>query len=453
MTLKRTLLVSVFTLWAALVLGQSWTAAYEKGLQAARAAKWADARAAFQQAIALRPEDFSGATTLPGPVSEQRRWRGGAPYSPNFLSAYSEYRLAMASATPDEAKPLFETAASEFEALLAKGQNSRETFYFLNQIYNRLGDTAKRQDLEARFAQAKPNFRVDTEVVDPVELTAITGAPGKTTNSGGGPTITVVKPGQAPTVIPGAGVVPGGVAPAVGPVGIVPTKYALVIGNSTTKLSQDPVTYGAEDAQAIREALVTHAGYAEANVDLVLNASKEQILASVKALSDRLPADGATVFVFFAGNGSNIAGKDYLAGVDSENLTDPASMVAKGDVFREFMAKGAHIFAFFEVPRPTVDGVYFGKEVPLVGAIAQVQSTIPGAGVYSITKNGHTIGLFADAMVTTFQEIRSNRIPITEFGWQVFSRIRGGGTGHAGGGGPQIPTLPVLTHLGPDDKF
>ena len=43
----------------------------------------------FQQAAAYRPEDVAVATTLPGPVTEPRRWRNGSPYSPNFLAAYA----------------------------------------------------------------------------------------------------------------------------------------------------------------------------------------------------------------------------------------------------------------------------------------------------------------------------------------------------------------------------
>jgi hypothetical protein len=111
------------------------------------------------------------------------------------------------------------------------------------------------------------------------------------------------------------------------------------------------------------------------------------------------------------------------------------------------------IFAFFEVPRPMAEGTYFGKEIPLVGAIAQVQSTIPGGTIYSQTHNGRQIGIFADAIVSALQDIRASRIPIMEFGWQVFNRARGGGATTTGAGARQIPTLPVLTHMSDQDRF
>lgn len=458
MTNRRISLVLLLALFAALGHAQSWMAAYEKGLKSGQTGDWVSARSSFKDAIAYRPEDASGPTTLPGPVANRRQWRDGAPYSPNFLAAYSEYRIAAATPVADDAKPAYQTAASEFETLLNKSQNSRETFYFLEQIYARLGDTAKRLDIENKFKATKINFRVDDEIVSPTELATITGAPaGGKTNTGTGPTVTVIKPGQSPTPLPGGGnsvTNPGTVAPSVGPVSPIPTKYALVVGNSTSQAGKEAVTFGADDAQAVREALISNAGYPEANVDLVLNTTREQLLASAKALADRVPDDG-TVFIFFAGNGVNIDGKDYLACVDTPSFapSNAGTMVAKMDLYQLFMNRGAKIFAFFEVPRPIVNASYFGKEIPLVGSIAQIQSTIPGETVYADMHNGRPIGIFAQAIVSAFQDIRSNRIPIMEFGWQVFNRIRGGGSTTSGAGARQVPTLPVLTHLSDLDRF
>lgn len=439
---RRVLLVVLLALLGGIAGAQSWMTAYDKGLQAARSGDWVGARAAFQQAIAYRPEDASGPTTLPGPVADRSQWRNGAPYSPNFLAAYCEYRIGVGAPKPEDGRSALDTAAAELETLLSKGQSSRETFFFLNQIYTRTGDTAKRQDVETRYQAAKMKFRVDTEIVAPEELALITGNPNKGGGQGTGPQITIVRPGQPATTVtnPGTG---NSLAPAVGPVATIPTKYALIIGNSTSLLKQGAVTFGSDDAQAIREALVNNAGYMEANVDLVLNTTKDQLMASARALADRVPDDG-TVFIFFAGNGANIDGKDYLAGVDTASDTDASTMVAKMDVFRLFMAKGAKIFAFFESPRPISNGNYFGKEVPLLGSIAQVQSTIPGENVYSEIRGGHQGGIFANAVISSLQDIRSNRIPITEFAWQVFNRARGS---------RQVPTLPVLTHIGDQDRF
>jgi hypothetical protein len=456
MTKRRIFIVVLLALVGALAHAQSWIGVYEKGLQAAKNTDWIGARAAFQGAIALRPEDASGATTLPGPVTDRKQWRNGAPYSPNFLAAYSEYRIGVGSAKPEDGRSALQTAAAEFETLLGKGQTSRESFFFLNQIYTRLGDTAKRLDLESRYKTAKLNFRVDDEVIAPEELATMTGvpSPGKNGAKGTGPEVKIVRPGQAP--VPGNNVFAGGATigtgPAVGPVPPIVTKFALVIGNPTTLLKQGAVPFASDDAQSMREALVTHAGYPEANVDLVLNASKEQIMAAATALASRVPEEG-TVLIFFAGNGVNIDGKDYLAGVDTATDTDPSTMVAKSDLYQLFNAKAARIFSFYEVPRTVTNGVYFGKEIPLVGSVAQLQSTIPGGTVSSEIHNGHPSGIFTDAIVSALQDIRSNRIPIMEFGWQVFNRSRGGGGGASGNGARQIPTLPVLTHMSDQDRF
>ncbi len=452
MTKGRIFFVVLIALVAAASQAQ-WMSAYEKGLRAARTNDWAEARISFQQAIAYRPEDASGPTTMPGPVTERRQWRDGAAYSPNFLAAYCEYRLGLAAKGGDE-KSLLQTSASEFETLLTKGQSSKETFYYLEQIYTKLGDTAKRIDIEARYASAKPKFRVDTEVVAPEDRALITGTPAAGGRQGTGPQVTIIHSGQAP--IPGPNLSPsnnsGAIAPAVGPVPVATNKFALVIGNSTSQLKSGAVGFGADDAQAIREALVMDAGYSEANVDLVLNTTSAQLLASAKALADRIPND-ATIFFYFAGNGCNINGKDYLAGVDSSSDTDSSAMTAKMDIYQLFMAKGAKVFAFFESPRPIANGSYFGKEIPMVGQMAQVQATIPGDGVSSEVHNGRALGIFTYAIVSALHEIRSNRIPIMEFGWQVFNRSRGGGTTANGIGARQVPTLPVLTHLSDQDRF
>lgn len=452
MKFNKVFLICLFALASMVACAQSWQSSYDAGLKAARSGGWAEARTQFQQAAAMRTEDVSGPTTMPGPVTEQNRWRNGAPYSPNFLAAYSEYRLALAAATPEEASPLFTTAASEFEALLAKNQQSRESYYFLNQIYTHLGDTPKRMDLEQRYANAKLTFRVDTEVVSPEEMTIINGA--KSTTSSG-PGITVIKAGEnsiGGSSNSNSGTIPNNGSPAVGTVAPLANKFALIIGNGSSRSNSFGVPYGADDAQAIREALVTHAGYPEANIDLVMNATRDQMMASAKALADRV-SDGATVFIYFAGEGVNINGRDYMACVDNGSATDTATMVSKEELYRQFLPKGAKMFAFFEVPRPVVNGRYFGQEIPLVGAVAQIQSTIPGGSIYPTVRNGKTLGLFADAFVMSLQDIRSNQISISEFGWQLFNRIRGGGAERSGTGASQIPTLPVLTHLAPDEKF
>lgn len=445
--------VFAFGLLGSLALGQSWSGAYEAALVSARAGDWMKAREGFKQAVAYRTEDVSGATLLPGPASEKKKWRDGSPYSPNFFSAYCAYRLANESRSGDQRSALLKTAADEFNSLINKGQVSYETVYYLGAVYTQLNDIQNQRALEARFAAMKspPSWKVDTEIVSPDELAQIAQlsgreAPVKTftpeTVAGGGET----KPPVTTNVGTGAPTVVGSRVPPIA------TKFALIVGNSECRIPGAALSFASDDAQYVRQALVTNGGYAEENVDLVLNATSAQLVASAKALADRLP-DNATVFIFFAGAGMNIEGRDYFAGVDSESPTDAGSMVAKADLYKQFMSKGARIFAFFEANRPISGGRFFGSEVPMFGYIAQAQGTMPGQEVFSLVKNGRTVGAYADALASVLADFRTNRIPIAEFGWQVFYKIRRGDTGSKDGSSRQTPTLPVLTGLASDAKF
>jgi len=456
MTKLRSWMIFVCAVCAAVAGAQSWTGEYDKGLEAGKKGDWAAARTAFQQAVAFRPEDTDKATTLPGPVTEQRRWRNGAAYSPNFLAAYSGYRQAMASSGADR-DTLIKQAASEFEVLLSKGQTSKEAFYFLNAIYTTLGDTAKRQDLEARFSKfdAKNAFRVDTEIVSPEELTMIGSLGG---GAGQATPIKTIPKSNNPaanntntTKVNSNGTGPS-LNPLVGPVSPIATKYALIIGNSDSKMKDLALPFAGDDAQKIRETLVTNAGYPEQNVDLVLNATADQIMKSAQALAERVD-ENATIMIYFTGVGVNVGGKDYLAGIDSESTMDTGTMVAKADLFRLFLSRGAKVFSFFQAHRPIVGGRYFGQEVPMIGQISQVQATMPGDVAQSYVKNGKVVGLFTNAMAMVMAEQRSNQLPILEFGWQVFYKMRRGDTGTTGGSSNQTPTLPVLTNLASDARF
>ncbi len=438
--------------WALLapaVLAQGWAEAYEKGLNEARAGSWANARTAFKQAAAFRTEDVSGPTNLPGPVTERRQWRNGAPYSPNFLAAYCAYRQA-GGASGSAQSDLYRTAASEMEGLLAKQQYSPEAFYFLNWLYVSLSDTEKRLKLDAQYAtvREKTTFRVDTEPLAPQEIAAVAGLSGRPNPAA--PRTAPTTPNN-PTPLPTNPSI--GVGAGIGTrVAILPNKYALIIGNSAGRIAGLEIPYASDDAQRVREALTMSAGYAEANIDLVVNATATQMLASAKALADRIP-DGATVFFYFSGSGANLDGKDFLAGVDSESAMDSSTMAAKGEIYKLFMAKGARVYAFFQVHRPMSNGRYFGMEVPLFGLISQCQSTMPGSQVYSHVRNGKTVGLYTDALAMTLDQFRSNQVPIMEFGWQLFFRMRRGDTGREGGSSGQTPTLPVLTNMATDARF
>ena len=453
----RSWMITLLSFCVALCSAQSWIAEYDKGLDAAKKGDWIAARAAFQQAVAYRPEDTDKATNLPGPVTEVRRWRNGAPYSPNFLAAYAAYRQGMATRDQERTTSLTQ-AASEFEMLLDKGQTSREAFYFLNSIYTALSDTAKRQELEARYSKldGKASWRVDTEVVSPEEVSAITAM---ATGATGTTPIKVIpktepgKPGEPVKITPGSAPSTTGIInPLVGPVAQVPTKYALVIGNGDSQMKELSLAFGADDAQQIREALTTNAGYPEQNVDLVINATADQIIKSAEALAQRVD-ENATVMIYFSGVGVNVGGKDFLAGIDTASAMDTASMVAKNELFRLFLTKGAKVFSFFQTHRPISNGRFFGQEVPLVGQLSQMQASIPGDSVQSFVQNGKSVGLFTNSIIRVMAEQRSNQLPILEFGWQVFNKMRRGDTGTTGGSSRQSCTLPVLTNLASDARF
>jgi len=454
MSYSRTI-IFLLALVGASAHAQSWSAAYEKALTALKEQKWTDARAAFKEASALRPEDFSGPTVLPGPVTDPKKWRNGAPYSPNFGAAYAAFKIANGASTNADQVQWLNTAAKEFETLLDKGQSSKESFYFLNGAYTMLRAVEKQQQLEKRLADQKGKFlwKIDLEIPTPEEEAAVVAA---LSQSGG-----VDQPGdpnpqggttQGTTSTQAGAVNTGPLTGFAGRVPVMLSKYALIIGNTEGRLTEGGMPYANENALLVRESLVQNAGYAEGNIDIVLNATAETMRASAKALADRLPAD-ATVLVYFAGTGVNVAGKDYLVGVDTELSTDTSTMFAKSELYQMFMAKGARVFAFFESGRNVDGGRYFGMEVPMVGSISQVQATIPGGSILGFVRNGKPVGVFASAFSSVLNEFRSNRIPILEFGWQVFYRMRKGDTGYVGGGSTQTPTLPVLTNMAADARF
>lgn len=523
---------------------QGWSSVYERGLNAVRAQRWEQARAAFQEASTIRPDDFAGVTTLPGSITDPKRWRDGLPYSPNYAAAYASYRIALESRDDDAKSNNLRTAASEFKLLLDKGQLSKESVFFLGTVLAELRDMAALQALDARLQTigSKLNWKVDPEITSPEEQAMINAL---TLNSGvsvitnasnplvrasqpqqPGPKPDARQPIDVPPVVkqpteapakavdkpkttqsnpttdpkqetkppatnnqqkppkpknPTADPVGQGYQqkPAVkptNPTGFEPTvkvasdpglvgaggnlakvatlesKFALLIGNGESKIAGASPSFAATDALLLRESLVQHAGYAEANIDVLQNATADQMLAAAEALAQRVQ-EGNSVFIFFSGYGTNLEGLDFLAGVDTQLSTDRTTMIGKSDVFRLFMARGARIFAFFQVNRPIANGRYFGMEVPLVGAISQMQSTIPGRDVNSMISGGKQVGLFTLALNNVLAEYRSNQVPILEFSWSVFDKMRHGGVGTGGGGSSQVPTLPVITNMASDSRF
>ena len=425
---------------AGTAFGQSWTSSYDAGLKAAKAGNWSAARKAFLQARAARPDDAEKPTMLPGPVTEQRKWRAGAAYSPNFLAAYAEYRLGMSSKA-EEASNHFKIASDELESLINKKQVSKEAVFVLYTIYGKTNMAEKKSALASKIST--PNWKVDNEIVAPEELSAMN--TGVTTANGNGGIVGVVDAGKMATN-PLNPSTPGTMVPTIA------TKYALIISNGDNRLPGLQMPHAVDDATILKESLSASAGYDPANIEIVTNATAAKIMSAAKDLATRMPADG-TLFFFYTGAGANIDGRDWLAGVNTEIATDTSSMVKKADVFLPFTQKGVSIFAFYQVPRQLMGGKAFGEEEPKSGRIAQMQSTMPGDSVYSLFRRGKTVGVFADAVSDVLTELHSNSIPISDFGWAVFYKIRRGSLGESGGGSKQTPTLPVLQYMSSNTRF
>lgn len=449
----RTLITLTVALAAVASNAQAWSEAYTKGLTAAKEMRWSDARAAFQEAIAIRPEDQSQPTTLPGPVTEPIVWRGGSPYSPNFAAAYASYRLALDEKDDSKKTELFKTASTEMEMLLTKKQYSKEAFFTLSQIYSRTRNAEGQKTLEGTFSiiEGKADWKVDNSFMAPEEVAAIrtpqqTGNTTITPGTDNGGKTPISRPGEGGTIVgPGFGTVAGRVPTS-------PYKFALIIGNGESRLPEQKIPFATADCMALREALIQNAGYDEANVVVINNGTAEEIRSTAKALVEKMPNE-ATLFFYFTGVGANIDDKDYYAGIDTESLTDSSSMISKSELFSIFISKGTKIFAFHQVNRPVTRGSYFGKEIGIFGRVSQAQATIPGGTVNSLMSAEQQIGIYTQGIISVLNEFRSNAIPITEFAWQVFYNIRRGSTGSSGGGSLQTPTLPVITNMASDAKF
>lgn len=439
MKFSRTIFVLLAVAATALSFAQAWSDAYEAGVKNVKDGLWAEARADFLRAVALRANDQSSPTRLPGPATEQRVWRNGSPYSANFAAAYCGFKAASAMQNDATRTALLRQVASEWETLITKEQHSRETYYYLAQAYASLREVGKQRNLEDKFStnQDKLTWKIDPDLLTPEDRAAIA-------QLGGGPTGATEAGAQT-----AAGNNQGTV---VAPTALRMDKYALLIGNSEGRLDNLKVPFAASDALLLREKLVSFCGYREDNIDIVQNATASQMRASAQALAERVEV-GATVFIYFSGAGVNLDGKDYMTGIDSSVLTESSTMLAKSDLYKLFMAKGCKIFAFFQANRPTVAGRYFGMETPMVGAIAQTQATLPNQNVNGIVRAGGQVGLFTDAIAGVMSEFRSNQVPIMEFGWRVFNWMRGGRGGESGAGSVQTMTLPVIVNMKEDERF
>ncbi len=632
---------------------QSWSTAYDEGLKAGKAQHWAEARQAFLQAAAIRPEDASAPTILPGPIGARPTWRDGAPYSPNFLAAFAAFKSLDSLGDTRAQNALLSNIAEELQVLIDKGQACMPTLAYLNAAYERLGMDRKAHLLSARVR--KFDWRVDTEVVDPDELRRMEAAveplpppktmppppppidkpvatpthadtpapqpilktqelsattkqpvqskpaaaappspkpkePLKLTLSGNHaktdadpasidvsklkPTTTQnpagtitnvpanllmpsVRPPAAQPVAPPtslnepskgpskpmvaglpAAPLPNGTAkpikagdkttmepkpvppkepltstpvpikpnslgptpqpvsepvnepkqvivtqqtsprpvpefkplvPAQIPKPTVPAiniptrtetpqpvhetlgKFALVIGNSECRIPGEQISFAANDAQQLHDALIVSAGYRESNMELALNATSKVILAAARSLANRM-APASTVLIYFAGVGANVDGHDVLAGAEALSFAE-AGLVSKNDLYKVFIDKGIRIFAFFETNRTMTNGRFFGLDTPATGSIAQSHATMPGDNVSSFTLHGKQTGVYTHAFMAALAEMKSEQLGIGDFGWKVFYRVRDGDNEMAASINRQTPTLPILSNMDATDRF
>lgn len=435
---------------------QVWEENYSKALEATQKGDWAAARDAFKAAIANRPEDSNKPSRLSGSITDPVMWRKGAPYSPNFGAAYAAYKLGMDTSDQARKTELISEAAKEFDMLVKMNQISAETLNLLKKSYTYLDNSAA---LEA-LSEVEPNgWEIDTALMqrsDIVESTprSVEGDKVNPETSSNQARRTAVETEGGVTMIPLTApelpnfrdFLPEGKVP------VVETKYALIIGNSETRLEDFKIDHAASDAMHVQANLLESAGYAETNVTTLTNVTASQLNDGIRAFIEALPND-ATVFIYFSGVGVSVDGKDYLAGTDTEFATDVAKMVPKRTLYDGLLGKGASVFAFYQTDRSMVTGNYFGQERTLAGRLAETHSTISGQKVYSIVKEGERIGLYTNAMCEILQYFLTNQVPVGEFCWQVFYRMRRGEEVLGGGGSYQTPTLPRIINMPEDAKF
>ncbi len=512
--------VALLAVGCAAAHAQAWVDNYAQGLKLAKSSDWPMARQAFLNANRSRGGDASEATRLPGPITEPRVWRGGAPYSPKFAAAYCAWRWALETSDSEDRRRLLTTTLEESSALLKSGQRSSEAYALVMQSGALLRDEASEAFVRETWIKNPTfNWKVDTEVVTPedklltdnvrAQLQVLVPAANQTdSTSDGGSTGTQAqppkteikpdpkvetKPETKPEVKPPAGQgtrppranppgaadtgtgqrrdpvtnppvanagAPGTItaikasdlnqqgAPT-GEIAPLETKFALILGTSQSRLAETRQPFGAGDAALMRQSLIEHAGYPEANIETLTDPTAEQIKIAAESLAERMPS-GATLFLFYSGGAINLGGVDYLAGSDTASLYETGSMVRKDALLSVFTRKGAKIFSFYQVARPTLEGRVFGSQVPTGGSISQMLGTLEGEAANSVFVDGHEVGIFALGITKVLEQLRSNSIPITEFAWQVFYSMRGG---KAGLGAIQTPTLPVLILLESDSRF
>jgi hypothetical protein len=439
--LKLLLAVACVSVTAAVANAQGWVRPYEEGVRLAKTGAWPEAKAKFEEAIRNRAEDSDKASQVGGSIADRRPWREGAPYSPNFGAAYATFKMAADAPDMGIRKERLTEVITRFSALIDKGQVSQEALLFLAAAYAANDQNREAQAIQDRLNAMEPGtgFKIDQEILDQVDIAALRGTT-IPTGSVGDPRAGAMQPNELPRI---------GVGSATGVVPPLDHKFALLIGSS----AGGGPDFAVNDVDLLAESLVANAGYPEANIVKLKDATAAQIRAAANELAERMP-DSGTILLFYSGRGVNdvSSGKDYVFASDSQ-VGSIGSMLPKADLYAPFIPKGSSIFAFFEVDRPLdAQERYFGMEIPVVGRIVQLQSNSPGERAYGTVVDSKQYGAYAYAMSQVLKSMRNNRIPISDFAWATFYEVRRG-TNEGGGGGSQTPTLPVTQTMSTTARF
>ena len=128
---------------------------------------------------------------------------------------------------------------------------------------------------------------------------------------------------------------------------------------------------------------------------------------------------------------------------------DGASIAAEIELEDPFENMGAQVLR--EVSKQTNVVAGDGTTTATVLADALVQD-----GLACLAKGANPVELVEGlelAVAEVITDLHSNSIPISDFGWAVFYKMRRGSSGESGGGSKQTPTLPTLQFMTSSSRF
>lgn len=263
--------------------------------------------------------------------------------------------------------------------------------------------------------------------------------------------------GAQPVIEPGtgAGTRPPDLGPDTVPTGLVPknpTKFALLIGNANYGGVGD-MPNAAPDVAALASALKDYAGYVDANVSTLVNATRDEMLTTVSALAQRLPED-AIVFVFFTGQGRYNAtnGKDFVLGVGDLGY---ANAVSKDELLGPLTDRAARLVSVWQTGRPVEGNKAFGAYVPnQPGSFAIWNACAAGQKCYaSADDEGRWHGVFVTQLIEAMKAMPSVAFNVSDLSGKLAGRVREAASAVGARGSGQIPPRPILTNLNPDEAL